>query len=57
MRKAKPAPRRTRPTAARARGSHIAENTAWNRVGKPVHMMTKTKINQTLLTSHTGAIA
>lgn len=35
----------------------MASKTAWNIVGKPVHMTMKTKINQTLLTSQTGAIA
>ncbi len=57
LRKANPAPRRTMPTAARASGTHIAENTVWKKTGNPVHMMTKMKISQTLLTSHTGAMA
>ena len=33
------------------------ENTVWNTVGNPVHMTTKTKTSQTLLTSQTGAMA
>lgn len=43
--------------AASASGSHMALNTAWNMVGKPVHMRMKTKISQTLLASQTGAMA
>ncbi len=45
------------PMAARARGSHIEENTVWKNTGNPVHMMIRTKMSQTLLTSQTGAMA
>lgn len=35
----------------------MAEKTVWNRTGNPVHMMTRTKMSQTLLVSHTGSMA
>lgn len=35
----------------------MAEKTVWNRIGKPVHMMTRTKMSQTLLVSQTGSMA
>ncbi len=54
LRKAKPAPRRTIPSAARAIGTYSVVKIALKAVGKAVQRTTRTKISQTWLASQTG---
>ncbi len=55
--KAKPAPRRTIPSAARQRGMKSVDITASKATEKAVQRTTRMKISQTWLASQTGPIA
>ena len=56
LRNAKPAPRSTIPSTASQIGSAAAVITAANASGKAVQKMTRAKMSQTWLASHTGVI-
>src|SRR5215213_11443854 len=56
LRKAKAAPRAIMPNAARVSGMYSVVTTAANAPENAVHSTTRTKISQTWLASHTGAI-
>jgi hypothetical protein len=55
LRNAKPEPRATIPSAARPNGMYRVVMIAAKAGGKAVHNMTRQKISQTWLASHTGA--